>query len=173
NAPKIAMCAAGQGDTAKAFSLTPFFILHYGLFTLVHGVFVILIFGFNAFGGGTPGAEAPIWAFLDSAAFKWNIAALLAYHLFDFLFEWVGKKRYLVTDADAQMFSVYPRIIILHLTVLGGAFLLAQIGDPIVGVLLIALFKTVFDVLSKAGRIAKARGYTLEMNGATVSRTVP
>ncbi|MGZ8364556.1 MAG: DUF6498-containing protein, partial [Caulobacteraceae bacterium] len=37
NAPKIAMSAAGQGKLGQAAFYTPFFMLHYGLFTLVHG----------------------------------------------------------------------------------------------------------------------------------------
>lgn len=153
NAPKIALAAASKGRVGEAAFYTPFFILHYGLFTLVHGVFVFLIFGAGLFGGQPDKAE--IWSHLASPAFRWNVAALVLFYLLDFLIEWIGKKRYRDVEPGEQMMAPYARIVILHLTILGGAFLLSMLGDPIVGVVLIALFKTVFDVIAKASRYGK------------------
>jgi|GEM_PF-1261272 len=122
--------------------LAGFFTLHYGLFALVHGVFVFLIAA-GVFSGFTqaPGAtSAPGAADTGLAGVAWPSILII----------WlVAGAAQIVTAAcgplpaqrgTALMMSAYPRIIVLHLGVIGGAILIAESGwPPIAAVLLIAL----------------------------------
>ena len=114
---------------------TAFFTVHYGIFCLVHGVFVMAMFG-NAAGSHTsefapPGSAITIgvWAII-----AWQSALLLLHVL-------SGDR----TNAMEMMGSPYPRIIVLHLTILGGGFLLMWLNWPQAGIVLLAIVKTMMD----------------------------
>jgi hypothetical protein len=118
-----------------AIATSMFFTVHYGMFCFVHGMFVLSIFG-GAHGanpdGATPFSTAIAIGFM--AILAWQFA-LLAIH--------VASK----DDATASelMFSPYPRIIVLHITILGGGFLLMFLNWPHAGIVVLAILKTLMD----------------------------
>ncbi len=147
NALKM-LCAAPQqslGWAAKLF-MVPFFCFHYGMFTLIHGVFVIGLFG----GGFRQGAP-----FLDTQAIvhmaienrlSWAILGLAISHGFSFAYNylWLGEYRH--AALSILMHQPYSRIVVLHLTILGSGFLMAALGSPAVGLVLLVLLKIALDV---------------------------
>lgn len=135
------------GPAAHAF-LIVFFTLHYGIFTLVHGVFVFAIIG----GAFTPNAaaDAADTAAADAAAPMTTPLSSMDWS--GILLVWIigGLVQVLVAAfgplppehqrGTVLMMSAYPRIVVLHLAVLGSAFLITALGLPaIAAVLLIVL----------------------------------
>lgn len=150
------------GRTAMAM----FFCLHYGIFWFVHGVFIFTLPLF--FGSGLlkptchgllpevePGAVGtPDFAAVCGSAFGeivWSNVLLGAVVLFlshgaSFLFNYLGRGEYLTTSAIRQTAAPYGRVVILHLTILFGAFAVAALGAPIGALLILIVLKTAFDL---------------------------
>lgn len=94
-----------------------FFVLHYGLFCLVHGVFTLVV-GFQL------GIE---WTFL-MLGFPVIVVALR--YLVELLVTWFGHGglRTVITSRQA-MTQPYPRVIVLHVAVLIGFWLSMDFGS--------------------------------------------
>jgi hypothetical protein len=76
------------------------------------------------------------------------LIALLLFlsHGVSFLVNYVGRKEYLNTTPMKQMFQPYGRLIILHVTIIIGAFLVIGLGQPVLLVALLVLLKTIVDL---------------------------
>lgn len=104
----------------EAYALSGFFAVHYGLFTAVHGILVLVFFGFLLEGAHTGGAS--FW-WLSAAAVTLMLA--LGY-----------RREYIIGDAARRadpsrlMFEPYTRVIVLHLVVLIGAWLALTMQAP-------------------------------------------
>ncbi|MGY6496661.1 MAG: DUF6498-containing protein [Microcella sp.] len=135
--------------------MTIFFCFHYGLFTLVHGVFVFSIAA-GAFSMGPTNNPSTLSGpdALSLATIDW-LGVFLVFAVGGLIqlamaaFGPLGPKR-----GGALMMSAYPRIIVLHLTIIGGAFLIASLGwPPIAALLLIGMHGAVDAVaLVRANR---------------------
>ena len=159
NALKMLLAAPGQPAAwaAKAF-MVPFFCFHYGMFCLVHGIFVMVLFG--AGGKMTAAAEPSLGLLLDLLAryhLGWGVLALAISHGISFIANYVGGGEYRVAQLPQLMAAPYARIVILHITILLGGFLLMALGSPSVGLLLLVLMKILVD--SRA-HLAERRRYT-------------
>ena len=64
-------------------------------------------------------------------------------------------RSYRTTSAPEEMGVPYGRIVVLHLTLLFGAFLAEMLGSPIWVVALLGVLKTIYEVGSTAKRIKK------------------
>ncbi len=159
NAVRIVASGAAHGKAGMASSLflIPFFAFHYGLFCFVHGIFVLLMFG----GGGLQGAATTVIgepfeihkiAQAMIAAQPTMIPGLWAIGLWQMvqLGLYLGGGGFRRVDPFSQMFAPYGRIIILHITIMGAGLLVMFLGQPLIGVLLLALLKTGFDVNHEA-----------------------
>jgi uncharacterized protein DUF6498 len=135
-----------------------FFLVHYGLFWLAHGFFVLNIPAFASFGatalepcldtGVSSGAVCAPDAFGGVA---WASVAIAAVALFlshgaSFLFNYVGRREYLTASPSKQLFAPYGRVVVLHLTIIFGAFIAALLGAPIGALLVLVVLKTAFDL---------------------------
>ncbi|CAN5710513.1 hypothetical protein BH24CHL5_BH24CHL5_02140 [soil metagenome] len=98
-------------------ALTLFFVVHYGIFWLVLGVFVIVLAG-----------------------------GALASHAVSFWLNYIGRGEYRNASLGGQMFAPYPRMVVLHLTIVLGGAVLIGMGQPILLVALLVVFKTVADL---------------------------
>lgn len=149
------MATAGRAPWATVV-MGPFFVVHYGLFWLVHGVFVVTLFGpAGTFGGSTPPAASigpspafalPIvgevpWA----AGAGWALAGLLLSHGVSFVQNWLlGGERDGVEPREV-MARPYGRVVVLHLTVLGGGFIVMALGAPLLALVLMVALKIGVD----------------------------
>lgn len=135
------------GSGAKFF-LVPFFIFHYGIFWVVHGVFVVVVFGIS--GGmffGSDRAE-PFAGFrdFDERGVMIAIAALFLSHGVSFVVNYLGRREYEDISPDEQMIQPYSRVVVLHLTILGGGFLAAYLGEPLASLVVMVLLKIGLDL---------------------------
>jgi hypothetical protein len=151
-----------SGTTAKA-ALIPFFLVHYGIFWLVHGVFVFALpqlvgaaagptFGPDVF---EPGFDPQTFDAVivqtrsvgpDLSAVAWVAVGLAISHTASFLINFVGRGEYRQVSVARQMFAPYGRLVILHLTILFGAFLSLAIGSPVGAIVVLVLLKTAVDL---------------------------
>jgi hypothetical protein len=137
----------GRLMLAAAVGTSVFFTVHYGLFTLVHGIFVVTLF--SSLRDGGPYAEFfAVLREVSQPGFFIAFAVLAAMQLIEFV-DW-RRKPPPATPADL-MAAPYGRIIILHVTIILGGFLILQLGTPVAGVLLLVALKLLADLLQIAG----------------------
>ncbi|GGC53642.1 hypothetical protein GCM10007209_14220 [Haloferax sulfurifontis] len=162
NVPKI-LAASGRGDGGSSinatvngrqvdlsppddprdgFHLYPsnvpiagFFAMHYGIFWVVHGVFV---WSFDAFAVGGVGG-VPLGAVFLAAG------ATVLSHGGSFAVNFVGREEYRSVSPGKQMSEPYRRVIVLHLTIVLGAFLVAASGAPAAALVVMVVVKTALD----------------------------
>jgi len=145
--------------------IAAFFLVHYGIFWLGHGFFVLLLptmFGLRSatLDGGLPGIDpttgipvfdpAPVTAG-GFGEIAWSSVAIGAVALFlshglAFVLDYLAKGEYLRTSAPAEAVKPYGRVVVLHLTILIGAFAILLIGAPILLIAILVVLKTAFDL---------------------------
>jgi hypothetical protein len=128
-----------RGDLGAA-GLAAFFAVHYGIFTLVHGIFVVTLFG--------PAGASPfaMLALLATPALAWPLAALLASHGVSFLANFIlGGEMDRVTPG-ALMTAPYGRVVVLHVTIIFGGFAVEASGAPILALALLVALKIGVDL---------------------------
>ena len=135
--------AGGTLGQLGKFFFVPFFAVHYGLFTLVHGVFVFSLFG----GGRSAGLEFDRFA-AAVAEFKLGLPllGLMVSHGVSFLSNYLGAGEYRRAALPVLMMQPYGRVVILHVTVLIGGFLMQLLKSPTAGLALLVLLKCGVDL---------------------------
>lgn len=152
--------------------LIPFFLMHYGMFWLVHGLFAVVFMPLM----WSDMAELDGAQFASLGAILWAIPILVISHGASFLFNWWWGGERLTSTPSREMFAPYGRVVILHVTIVFGAFIVAFLGEPIGALVLLVALKTVADLAShlaerrKADGRAQDGGVTLmKMPGATIA----
>jgi hypothetical protein len=144
-----------RGESVKALRLAnhggklffvPFFIVHYGLFCSVHGVFIFAIFGREAGGFGPFGGFDNFLHVFTQDHLWWCIAALAGSHLWSFAVNYIGRGEYRRTAIPILMFASYPRIVVLHLAILLGGFVAFALGSNFLVLALLIAGKTLLDL---------------------------
>jgi hypothetical protein len=156
NVFKIIMAGGRAVSPVVKFFLVPFFCFHYGLFTLVHGAFVFVLFG-KDFGGGKGFFPVPgDWRDLVlQTQLGWAVLALGLSHGFSFIWNYVGRGEYRTASVALVMLQPYGRIIVLHLAILGGGFLVVSMGTPAAGLVLLVVLKIGLDLLAHVNQHAR------------------
>jgi hypothetical protein len=100
-------------DAGAKASLIPFFVLHYGIFWTVHGIFVLIlpVFGATAPDGG-PGAD--MTSGFDPATIALAVIALTISHGVSYYVNFLRGGEYRRVSAAGQMFAPYGRLVVLH-----------------------------------------------------------
>lgn len=143
----IRIATARKDRSAEArFFLPFFFLLHYGLFTLGHGFLLLDLFGSEDYEMEQL-ARPGFW--IDLAAENGIVIALMALfvsHLYSFVDNYILRQEYLVLDARKAMTMPYPRIMILHVSLLAGGILLRETGQPAAGLAIFVVLKVAVDL---------------------------
>ena len=139
-----AFARVGQFGQAGRIGLSIFFLIHYGMFWFVHGVFVFAIPTF--FTGFSGGDRPSAFGEINAASVVIGGVALFLSHGYSFFRDYLGRGEYLRTSAAAQMGAPYGRVVVLHLTILIGAFGIAFLGASEVQLLIFVVLKTALDL---------------------------
>lgn len=140
-----AAVAGGVNWLGAAF-FGAFFTLHYGIFCFGHGVFVMALFGGSFYGesiidlGGAVGA-----LFATQANLALGFASIVAWQAVQF-FRFFASGEVRRTNLLELMGAPYPRIVVLHLSIIFGGFVLMLLNQPVGGILVLALIKMAYDV---------------------------
>jgi hypothetical protein len=123
--------------------IAPFFVLHYGAFCWGHGMFVMTMFGADAnLSDGLPGA---VTSALQNSSMILAVASLITLQAVD----WVRDTMRDGLGAEGVrdlMIAPYRRIVVLHLTIILGGFVVMAMGEPVAGLLALIALKTASDV---------------------------
>ena len=122
-----------QLASAPKLVLIPFFLLHYGLFMAGHLVFLLALFGPPRIPALDLGLTAS--AFFASHGFSYVTFYLLG-----------GESRH--ASPASEMQRPYGRIVVMHLTILLGAFLVTRWGSPTVALVVMVGVKILIDLLT-------------------------
>ena len=152
NVPRILLASGGEqpasAGAGKAL-LAAFFVVHYGIFWFVHGVFLnvflnlrgLFTTSFNGFGAFDPFGVLVA----DSTVLIAGLALFLS-HLANLIVNYLGRGEYKTSYPGAQMFAPYPRMIALHVTIIVGGMAIVGLGQPLFAVLLLVVIKTMIDI---------------------------
>jgi len=114
--------------------------MHYGIFWVVHGIFVLTLPQFEAFGGESAGIRS------DPFAVLLVLIGLGVSHGVSYRYNYIGRGEYLRTSVSGQMAAPYGRLVVLHLTIIVGGLAIAMTGAPSAAVLILVLLKTGLDL---------------------------
>ena len=143
----------GAAGLLGAFALSAFFTVHYGLFTAVHGMFVVLLFGGaeagrGAMDGGLMGPLAAMADYLFVERDGWlAVAAIVLVHLSGFV-QWLARTRDAPPPLKELMGAPYGRIVVLHVTLIASGFLVQALKAPVAGALLLVGLKLAYDLVT-------------------------
>ena len=164
------LIVADREKVFKGFFLSGFFVLHYGLFCVGHGLFMwdILDLGklneelspfyhsdFGGLGfivadfGGLFGEGITlVFNFIElyKPAIYLAILALFVSHIVRFIENFIVRGGILKETADKLMVRPYSQIIIMHVGLLAGGLLAEKFGSPIWLLVALVVFKLVVDV---------------------------
>jgi hypothetical protein len=149
NIPRILFASGGEDNSAqpmvKRLFTAVFFSVHYGLFTFVHGAFVFSMFAEGQYEEPTP---ALVWQLVSEQHLYWAVLALSVSHLASLVLNYLLAGEYRQVTVKEMMRKPYGRIVVLHLGIIFGGILLDILSAPLVGLIVLLLIKTIFDVRS-------------------------
>jgi hypothetical protein len=154
--------AGGRGGMVGKLFLTGFFALHYGAFWSGHGFFVVTLFGPGGVFAGAPDAYLASAVLDGPAGFFTGGLAIAAYYLsgglvltalglfvshgISFVGNVLQRGEDLRTAPSVLMARPYGRVVVLHVTLIVGAFLIMALGEPVAALVLFVLLKTGVDL---------------------------
>jgi hypothetical protein len=150
--------------------LIPFFTIHYGGFTAVHGLFVLSLFSKEEAAGFGKDNWPCIFVFVQMLInvikhaysvipppMKIAILALFMSHGVSFVYNYLLKGEYATAKPKELMGQPYSRVIVMHIAIIAGAFLSKAMGSPAAVLLVLVVLKTVVDVKLHIREHAKAK----------------
>lgn len=144
---------------AGSLFLAAFFTFHYGLFCYGHGVFVFAFAPGMEFSPPAPGLDGVIRMMQAAIDYAPGMAIALGlisiYQAIAIAIDYSPTSQRETPSAIAEMFSPYGRIVVLHIAIFAGAFAMAALGDPMIGVLALILLRAAFSVVGRSWRDQK------------------
>ncbi len=128
--------------------LSAFFTVHYGGFMAVHGIFLgVFLSGFQD-AAGDPFSFSFVREILPHTTDPMTITksgfmaviGLFISHLFSFILNFLMNKRKYETSLPGQMIRPYKRIVIMHLTIILGAFIFLGLGRNSIFIAILWIF---------------------------------
>ncbi|MEX2182926.1 MAG: DUF6498-containing protein [Chloroflexota bacterium] len=141
--PGTLLISGRPASSMAKLGLIPFFVMHYGIFWAVHGVFVLTLPGFGSMG---PGGGQDMTAGFDPVTIVLAVIALTISHGVSFWLNFLGGGEYRRVSAAGQMFAPYGRLVVLHVTIIFGGIAIAMTGAPAAAVAILVGLKTVMDL---------------------------
>jgi len=142
------MLCVDPGDRAawlgKIFTV-PFFCVHYGMFTAIHGSILLGVFGKGYQSDGfspLPGASQAVVDY----GLGFAVVAVAASHLFSFFWNFLWQGEFRRASLSELMEQPYHRVVVLHLVILAGGFAVAALGSPLWALIPLVAIKTALDV---------------------------
>jgi hypothetical protein len=118
---------------AQKSSTIRFFMVHFGMFTLGHGVFVFVLFG----------RDLPSFSSLLPAAL-----CLFVSHGISYAYNFIRNEEYKRVAFQDLFFQPYKRIFIMHITIIVGAFIAFNFEQPPLFLVVLVFLKIVVDIFS-------------------------
>lgn len=75
-----------------------------------------------------------------------SFASLVVSHGVSFVTNFLGRREYALKTTLEQMFEPYPRVVVMHIAIVIGAWLGMLIGQPVGVLVVLVVAKIVFDI---------------------------
>lgn len=149
---KMLVLTLNTGQIKNLFNMA-FFCVHYGIFCSVHGAILLEILNV-----AVPKdleqqfillQPQELFQFLATAfgdALLLGLVALVLSHGFSMFEHFFQRGEKEVLTFNKLMSAPYPRILILHVTIIGGAMLIEFLGSPTYLLVLLVVIKIIVDV---------------------------
>ena len=126
-----------------AIVAVPFFVGHFGGFMSAHFLLIYALF-LRGSSGWAPGAGAELYAIFIPI---WiSIAALFISHGVSFFTNFIGEREYEAAHVSGLMHAPYYRVIVMHMTLILGGWIVMLIGMPAGALVVLLLLKTAVDL---------------------------
>jgi hypothetical protein len=154
----LRMASADPQETilwAGKLFIIPFFMVHYGMFTFVHGMFILALFGGPQANTAHAMSAAGLVHAVRGAGIGYAILFLFLSHGFSFFHNYIGSGEYRRVNLMQLMAQPYGRIVVLHLTTLLGGFAASAAGQPLYALVVLVFLKTGLDLRAHLAERAK------------------
>ena len=147
--------SAGRGSR---IALAALFVFHYGAFMFGHAVFILVLFAAQR-PDGLEGREAfeHVLDQMLSGDVWWAAVGLAVSHGWSLVTNYLrgrGRER---ASLKNLMMAPYGRIILLHLFIIGSAWIVTRLGSPVGVLVLFVLLKTAVDLIAHLFEHRKAQ----------------
>jgi hypothetical protein len=145
------------------------------MFTAIHGVFVLGFFGKQFRQGGLFPSASDVIGLISELHLGYAVLALVASHAFSFGYNYLWRGEFRTSSLQNLMHQPYGRVVVLHLAILGGGFLIMALNSPTAGLVLLIVLKIGLDVRShrKEHRRTAPESVTGALNQASAKSTFP
>ncbi len=141
--PGPSLMVNGQPATSMSkLGLIPFFVVHYGIFWVVHGIFVLTLPLFTSVSPGAGGEDMS----LEAGPVILAAVGLAISHGLSYWWNFLRGGEYKRVTPATLMFAPYRRLVALHLTIIFGAMAVLFTGAPVAAVAILVGVKTLLDL---------------------------
>jgi hypothetical protein len=143
--------ASQQGNTKPQrmtkFPAIPFFMVHFGGFCLVHGIFLYTTFFEAEMGRTAFETVGKMFQMLFTSSLVFGAILLFFSHGYSYFVNYIGKKEYALTNVKQLLFQPYGRIVVVHMFIFAAAnFLTEQSSEKQILIIPFVVLKTVIDL---------------------------
>ncbi|MGH2462022.1 MAG: DUF6498-containing protein [Candidatus Limnocylindria bacterium] len=130
------------------WEIAGFFTMHYGLFWVVHGVFVLIFVPalVGDIGVAPDAATSTPLVFPNFGVLALGAIGLGISHGVSFWTNYIGRGEYRALSPAQLMTQPYGRLVVMHLTILVGAVVSIFLGTPVGSLLVLIVGKTALDL---------------------------
>jgi hypothetical protein len=125
--------------------MVPFFCVHYGMFTAVHGVFVFMLFGQGKYRVDGLDALAPAARAATDYGLWLPLAVLFGSHFFSFAWNYLYRGEFRSAQLSSLMLQPYGRVVVLHVAIILGGIAAMALGLPVWALLVLLALKVALD----------------------------
>jgi len=126
----------------------PIFVLHFGVFTFIHGVFVFILFGGRGYRSHIPPTPAIVLQAIRETGIWFALVAVVIAHGVTFVWNFLLGGEYKNVPLWDLVRQPYARVLVLHLVVFFTALALTRGHTPLYGLVLLVILKTGADLMS-------------------------
>ena len=127
----------------------PFFFFHYGMFSFVHGQFLIAFANISTASSNST-FLSPIGlineALSSGPGMPLFIGLIAAWQGVSLAVDYIGKGEYLNAEIGKEMMAPYGRVIVLHIALFAGAAAMVALGQPMIGVLALIMLRVAWGI---------------------------
>jgi hypothetical protein len=122
------------------------FCIHFGIFTMIHGVFVFAFFGGPRFHNAIPPHPAVVIQAIRETGVWFALFAVVISHGVTFAWNFLLGGEYKNVPLRDLVRQSYARVLVLHLVVFATAWALYHARTPVWGLAALVLLKTIADL---------------------------
>jgi Family of unknown function (DUF6498) len=125
--------------------MVPFFCVHYGMFTAIHGVFVFMLFGRGQYKVDGLDTLAPTAHAAEDYGLWLPLSVLFGSHLFSFAWNYLYRGEFRRAELKRLMVQPYGRVVVLHLAIILGGMAAMALGSPMWALIVLLALKVALD----------------------------